>query len=219
MHVSHARLVLISSTNMKWILASLASISLSGCVIFGTNWIHSPTSDKGIGWKNRHVHGGATKNSPPDALAFFYEQDSTTIIVNAQTISEKKNFGGIVLPIFPLFWLPKINFYADQPNSLVIKVSTSSPKNIEFETDSTTITADGQLYPISNAMTTKYPIHNFPSYGVRLHNTWELEFPLEAEQLDTFELNKLEFSIDNEPTNLPTIKFEKVKQRWVFVGP
>ena len=168
--------------------------------------------------KNRHVHGGATKNSPPDALAFVYEQDSTTIIVNAQTISEKINFGGIVLPIFPLFWLPKINYYKKRPNSLVIKVSASSSKGIELETDSTIIIAYGQLYPTSNAMTTKF-IHNFPSYGVGLQNSWELEFPLEAEQLDAFELNKLGFSINNETIDLPTIKFQKVKQRWLFMGP
>ena len=210
---------LISSTHMRWIIAILISISVSGCVMLGTNWIHSPTSDDGLAWKNRHVHGGPTKNSPPDALAFFYVKYSTTIIVNAQTISEKKNFGGIVLPIFPLFWLPKINFYENQPNSLVIKVSTSSSKNIELETESTNLIADGQLYPISNAMTTNFPLHNLPAYKAGLQNSWKLEFPLEAKQLDTFELNNLGFSINNEPINLPTIKFQKVKQRWVFIGP
>jgi hypothetical protein len=205
---------------MKWILAVLISIFLSGCVVLGTNWIHSPTSDLGIALKNRHVHGGATKNSPPDALGFFYEQDSITIIVSAQTISEKKNFGGVVLPILPLFWLPKINSYKGQPNTLIIKVSTSSSKNIELQTDSTTIIANGQqLYSISTAMATNVPMQNFLAYGVTLLNSWELKFPLEAEQTDAFELNKLAFSINNEPRHVPTIKFQKVKQRWAFMGP
>ena len=94
---------LISSTLMKWIIAILISISVSGCVMLGTNWIHSPTADEGIALKNRHVHGGPTKNSPPDALAFFYEQDSTTIIVNAQTISEKKTSEELLFQFFLFF--------------------------------------------------------------------------------------------------------------------
>jgi len=76
-----------------------------GCIMIGTSWIHAPSSKEGMPLKSFHVHGGATKNSPPDSWIFSLE-DSTSVIVSARTISEKIKFGRIILPI-PLFFFAK----------------------------------------------------------------------------------------------------------------
>lgn len=189
--------------SMKWILSIILTLSLSGCSLLGTNMIHSPSADEGIPWKYRHVHGGATKNAPPDAIIIQVD-DSTRIIVNARTIWQKNNFGGILIPIFPIFWLPKINSYKDQPNSLIIELSTIG-KAADLEINAAVlITADAAYSP-----------HEIK----RTESKAELNFPLAAEQVTDFKLTNLSVIINDECKSLPEIRFKKMKQRMFFIGP
>ena len=120
---------------MKKILFLIIFISISGCVMLGTNWIHSPASKEGMPLKYWHIHGGATKNSPPDSWIFSIE-DSTQVIISARTISERKRFGGIILPILPLFLLPK-NIYLGLTQKLSVRVQNDLhlPKSLLISRD------------------------------------------------------------------------------------
>lgn len=165
--------------------------------------IHSPSSNEGTPWKQEHVHGGATKKAPPDKI-IFQINDSTFILVGARTIYEKKNFGGILFPIFPLFWLPKVNFYKEEPNSLIIELSTLG-NEIELQVNSASITSSGQTYQYKEVL--------------KLASSTEIKFPLSAEQTTEFELTKLSLFVNGKFKNLPKIRFKKMKQRWRFIGP
>ena len=171
--------------------------------MLGTNIIHSPSSNEGTPWKFRHVHGGATKNAPPDQMNFQLD-DSTNIFIGARTISEKKNFGGIILPIFPIFWLPKINHYEEYPNSLIIELTTWNNRT-DFQVNSATIRSNSQTFELVKTTLTD--------------GASELFFPLSAEQTSEFELTNLSLTVNGEQRNLPTINFKKTKQRWKFIGP
>jgi hypothetical protein len=187
----------------KHILSFLSLLLFSGCAILGTNMIHSPISEEGTSWKHRNVHGGATKNAPPESI-IFKVNDSTSIIVGARTVWEKKNFGGILFPIFPIFWFPKIDFYKDQPNSLFIEVSKIGQGNA-FEIISATIKSNRETFEfikVGNSSVFK-----------------ELGFCLNAEETNEFKLVNLTLKIDDKPIEIPSIKFQKMKQRWRFFGP
>jgi hypothetical protein len=188
---------------MKNFSLFVSILIFSGCAMIGTNMIHSPTSEEGRSWKHRHVHGGATKKAPPDAIIFDVN-DSMSVIVGAQNIWEKKNFGGILFPIFPIFWLPKNDYYKNYPNTLIIEVSTIG-KIQKFEIISATISSNGNSYGLRN-------IRNSLSLK-------ELEFDLNAGQTKEFDLTGLTLKLDDKIIELPTIKFDQMKQRWRFLGP
>ena len=171
--------------------------------MLGTNIIHSPSSTEGTPWKHKHVHGGATKNAPPD-MVIFQLNDTTNITVGARTIYEKKNFGGILFPIFPIFWLPKIDYYEEQPNSLIIELSTWN-NDTNFQVKSATIKSNSKTYELQETTITDVET--------------ELRFPLSAEQTSEFELTNLSLTVNGELRNLPSINFRKMKQRWRFIGP
>ncbi|MEO1255093.1 MAG: hypothetical protein AAFY41_09440 [Bacteroidota bacterium] len=125
-------------------------------------------------------------------------------MIGARTISEKKNFGGIILPIFPIFWLPKINYYEEHPNNLIIKLSTWNNET-GIQINSATIRTNSQTFELVKTTLTD---------GVT-----ELFFPLSAEQTSEFELTNLSLTVNSEQRILPPINFKKMKQRWKFIGP
>lgn len=192
-----------TTENLKPILSILLVFLFTGCAILGTNVIHSPSSKEGSPWKHRHTHGGATKKAPPDGVTFEIN-DFTLLVVSARVILVKKNFGGILLPIFPIFWLPKINHYEDEPNRLIIELSTIGDE-LEIDSASATLISNGESFEIQEIRT-----------------TWEkteLVFALSAEETTAFELRDLTLIINKESKELPMIAFRKMKQRWRFVGP
>ena len=97
----------------------------SGCALTGVNWIHSPHAQTGSGVRCFHVHGGATPHSPPDTWRMILE-DSTRVDIYARTISQKTCWGGIGLPVFPLFWLPRESGYPDSATSLLLYLGINS---------------------------------------------------------------------------------------------
>ena len=197
----------------------LLATLLSGCIVLGSSWIHSPSSAEGSPQKFRHVHGGAVKNAPPDTWIFFFEKDTTLITVRARPISEKRHFGGIILPIIPLFWLPKTDYYAKEPDSLIINVEVHSKKPVQWLLDSAAIIFSGKTYSTSASMIQNPTTYFFPSSPNSNSLTKELYFPLIAEHVDAFEMVNLKFMLDGKEVDLPKIAFKKVKQRWRFVGP
>ena len=202
---------------IKWSCLILLTITLSGCIVFGSSWIHSPSSAAGSPQKFRHVHGGAVKNAPPDALTFSFKEDTTMITVKARPISEKRHFGGIILPIIPLFWLPKTDYYAEAPNGLIINIEVHSRKHVQWLLDSAAIIFSGKTYPTNASVVQNPPIYFTPPNSNSLAK--ELYFPVAAKQVDAFEMINLKFELDDKEVALPRIAFKKVKQRWWFVGP
>lgn len=96
---------------MKTLSIVFFSLLIGGCVFTGKDLIHSPKALGGNEIRLRHIHGGATKNSPPDIVGLkSLNDDSTSIFVSAKHIEEKKMWGGIGVPIFPIFFLPKIDY-------------------------------------------------------------------------------------------------------------
>jgi hypothetical protein len=192
---------------MKVALIIIICFSLTGCAILGTNMIHSPSSDEGAPLKARHVHGGPTRRAPPDAIQFKID-DSTYAIVGARTIWERKNFGGVILPILPIFWLPRINYYKDSPNCLIIEMSTlSAPgiKSTDFEVESAAIIENSTTFELQDA--------------TKAGSFVELRFSLPAENITEFELTNVAISSNGQVTKLPAVRFTRMKQRWRFLGP
>ena len=197
----------------------LLATLLSGCIVLGSSWIHSPSSTEGSPQKFRHVHGGAVKNAPPDTWIFSFDEDTTLITVRARPISEKRHFGGIILPIVPLFWLPKTDYYVEEPDSLIINIEVHSKKPVQWLLDSAAIIFSGKIYPTSASTIQNSTTYFFPSSPNSNSLAKELYFPLVAEQVDAFEMINLKFMLDDKEVSLPTIAFKKTKQRWRFVGP
>ena len=189
---------------MKWILSMLCMFVFTSCAMLGTNLVHSPTATEGTSWKNTHVHGGPTKKAPPDAIIFQID-DSTNVKVGARVIWEKKNFTGILFPIFPIFWLPKTNYYKSEPNSLVIELTTIGSR-VNLQVASAKILANGLSYEIESKRTKSFVVT-------------ELRFPVPAKHTPDFKLTNLSIVINDTTVVLPPITFRRMKQRWRFVGP
>jgi len=195
----------IGADSLLWVTAaSLAALLLaSGCVMRGTTLIHSPTAEGGIPSKPWGVNFSATKHAPPDAITLPVN-DSMRIIVRAKPIWDRRQFGGILVPIFPLFWLPKSDWYEEYPNSLILQLWVQQGK-ADLRISSATVLADGQLYPLQEIR--------------EISGLNDLHFALPAEQTPGFELINLSVYLNDEPVTLPTIHFQQVKQRWRFIGP
>jgi len=100
--------------------------------------------------------------------------------------------------------LRKSYYYKDQPNSLIINVSSNSNKKNILNTDSAKVFSNGRYYIASNSKT------------INSENNWELDFPLAADETDHFELIGLKINVNGKI--LPKVRFQRVKQRWRFVG-
>ena len=165
---------------MKWIYLIFLFTALSGCVITGSSWIHSPSSSEGTPQKQLDVHRRSVKKPPADGWAFTFDKDSTIIIVTARTISEKNKFGGIMLPVVPLFWIPKIDHYKDLQNSLIVRITSISTKNIKLITETAVLISNQQEYQ-AEKQTDFTPKHDaFPILKGSHSQSKVICFPLKA---------------------------------------
>ena len=190
---------------------------LSGCAIIGTNWIHSPNSDTGEPWKLNHVHGGATKKAPPDTWIFSLD-DTTHIAIKAQTISEKENFAGIFLPIFPVFWLKKTEYY-EQVEELRINITASAISETDLLIDSIRLTANNQTFRIASSNAIELDMLSPWYFYDSNSNSIDMSFPISGETIEEFQLSNILIIRSNTLEKLPSITFKKMKQRWTFLGP
>src|SRR5687767_2808721 len=118
---------------------------LNSCAMSGYQWIHSPSAPYGIPLRSRHVHGGVTKSSPADLLYIKTEgPDPISLVFSARTISEKLMWGGILFPVVPIPFFPKIDHYKSDPNTLTIYLRISGNSEIRVIPDSIFILNAGQ---------------------------------------------------------------------------
>ncbi|MCR9254107.1 MAG: hypothetical protein NXI20_27090 [bacterium] len=221
------------SSFLKYITLILLT---SSCVMLGKHTIHSPQAENAQPIRTRHTHGGATKNSPPDICRLFIPRDSISIVVGAEHIYTKTNWGGLGIPILPAFLIPKIDNYKNKPNTLTVLLILETKDTVLVKTNDIKIQLqDTLLTPASTRLS--YSIdsivqvpENFelvenPEYYddpflIRYHsNLIYLDFPVTASSVQHFELKIGGLIINNRKLKIPNISFIKTKQRFTFVGP
>lgn len=187
--------------------------------------------------KHRHVHGGPTKKSPPDAVVLVNSSDSISLRVSARPIKSKNCLAGPLVPFFPVFLSPARNYYKDEPEMLEIRVAVCSILPVNILADSLTLVFEDSVYPPFKAMRKRtrgseefsnlilpanseeidvlyYP-YSYHEYPDQLF----FQFKIIANTANKFRLHLNCFQVNSKKLNFPEIVFEKKKQTWFFVGP
>ena len=208
---------------------------MSGCAVSGKSLIHSPSADGAMPIKHFSHHGGATKNAPPDAVLLAPpEDDSIEILVQAQRLKDQNQWAGIGIPIFPVFFFPSNNHYEDSPNSLIVRFSILSDDSLTFNSDSITLRTQGNNFssqssqykgeafsnsltfnPKTDSIDVSYAHDGFMYYLDFI----ELKFPVDAFEVDTFQLIVDGIYKENKKLSFPIIEFKKTNQRFFYMGP
>ena len=218
------------------IILILIIITLSGCAISGNRVIHSPNAVGGIPLKHRHIHGGATKKSPPDAIEIkSREYDSLSIFIGAQPLKDKKKWGGIFLPVVPIFYLPAIDYYDNDPNSLIVNIVIACNNKVIVIPDSMKISADGIIYkphavyynntPYSHQNKLEVTSDSSDPFLIRYASISELspgllklKFTIDAHSVNHFRFLPHGIFIKNKQVFFPNVNFVKNKQKYRFWG-
>jgi len=204
-----------------------------GCVFTGKNIIHSPNAPGAIEYRLKHIHGGATKKSPPDIISIeSTTNDSISLVVSAKFIFEKNNWGGIGFPFIPLFYLPKIDSYKNDPNTLTVFLLLSSNNETTILTDSISLVVDEKFYSPKRSSYTgsiNFQIKVIPRYHYMgiieripmaiIPEIIQLDFPVSAKEVDQFELIIDGIFSEGKRVSFTKVNFKKVKQKFWFMGP
>ena len=202
--------------------------------MFGTSSVHSPSADDGIPLIDIYSRVTVTRKSPPDGILLYSNPDSSLVKIQAQTIAEKKNWGGLLLPFFPLFWISKVNYYKHDPESLIVNFWLSPEEEATIISDSIKVLFKGQFISpaavhfdekkIGKGQVITIAKKNYPKNfqnEKQLLNTksLSLKYNLNAHSLEQFELFPNGFYSGEKKLHFSVVKFVKSKQHWRFLGP
>lgn len=220
---------------MKIILIKLVVIIFcTSCALSGRQIIHSPFAEQAIPIRSQHYHGGVTEKSPPNYIFMtFEEKDSVSLMVGAKKLSKKHRWGGIFYPIFPVFFLPRTDYYRDNPNTLTIYMVIGANSEVIVSSDSLRLYVDNQfikprevIYQNEVIQTVKIKSRNYepapPIFMKPLEyhsNVVTINFPIDANTISEFELSIKGIYALNKPLAIPTVQFIRSEQKWRFAGP
>lgn len=158
--------------------------------------------------------------------------DSTFITIGAKHLHEKKILTGIVLPIIPVFFLPKVDYYRNDPLTLTVFLLLSSNKEATFFTDSIELVINEKTYLPQNI---SYQDKKYRKLKIQsdVSNTYitkqipivmnpeviQLDFPISAKQSDQFQLIINGIYFEDRKVSFSTVNFKKTKQKFWFMGP
>ena len=210
---------------------------ISGCVMLGTKTIHSQSSKNSTPLIHRHVHGGTSRNSPPEGILVFSDVDTTVCRISARVIKSKTNWGGVILPFMPLFIIPAADGYKNNPNTLELKISILSSNKMLLYMDSLEIInggnkfgpvdwvydgrkhkVDGGILNVFSTLTDSQEVFIFSDFHFK-KDELKIFYKLDAHNVEKFTLILNGFYCDEGKIIFDKIEFNKVKQKWSFVGP
>jgi hypothetical protein len=162
------------------------------------------------------------------------EYDSLSIFAGAQFLSERLRWGGIIVPFFPLFFLPEKNGYRDDPYSLIVYLNVISNDSLIINPNSFKVKVNDTYYSPTSFSISDDEFDKPFQYKTVMDSTdlayardgmmfklepMKLKFPLNAFEIDNFELFVNGIYMSDKNYSFPVIKFIKTEQRTFIFGP